>query len=218
MRLLLALSCLQGRPLQQACEELAPLADGLQLTPGCAPTVGFQSWLSAKQIATQTHHGFTPHAYRARVWDESFNVQGTWDSVHPPRNGRLEALLECPQLPCIEVMYPGELLGEGPSVEAAMEAGLRLAIDVSHVYIQREQGAMSAQTWERLQDYERVSEIHVSANDGRRDRHQPIARDTFGLDWARARAACGTPIVLEAYFHQLNEDQRRVQVALVRGA
>lgn len=216
MQVFLALSCLQGRPLQDACEELAVLGDGLQLTPGCAPTVGFEAWLSKAGIVTRTHHGFTPLAYRASVWGEGAQLRGHWDSVHPPRGASLDALLSRADLPCLEVMYPGEMLGEGAAVEAAMEAGIRLAVDVSHVFIQRQQRAMTDRTWKRLQAYDRISEIHVSANDGRRDRHQPISKDTFGLDWARSRAHEGAPIIVEAYLHLLSQDQRRAQVDFVR--
>ena len=45
--LMLALSCLQGRPMQAAAEDLLGLdPDGLQLTPGNVPTPGFERWLA----------------------------------------------------------------------------------------------------------------------------------------------------------------------------
>ena len=78
--LYLALSCLQGRPLDRAAAELLSLLPGelgLQLTPGCAPGP------VPEHVATRTHHGWVPHALRARVWSDGALV---WrgHSVHPP--------------------------------------------------------------------------------------------------------------------------------------
>jgi hypothetical protein len=215
MRLMLAMSCLQGRPMGSAFAELLALApDGVQLTPGNAPTVGFAA--VARGAPTRTHHGFSFAAMRAPVWADGA-LQGAWDSVHPPKGGREDWAPPEGLETAIEIMYPGEPLGDGASVARAMDAGVALAVDVSHVFIQRTQGAMSGAVWRRLQDYPRVAEIHVSANDGARDRHAPLAPDTFGLDWARARGADGPPLILESYFHKLTEDERRRQLAIVRG-
>lgn len=116
-------------------------------------------------------------------------------------------------------MYPGCPLGDGAALDAAMQAGVRLAVDVSHIFIQREQGVMGERTWAKLQDYALVDEIHVSANDGRRDRHAPLTADAFGLDWARRRAReASAPVILECYMHKLTDAERRRQIEIVRGA
>lgn len=47
-------------------------------------------------------------------------------------------------------MYPGYALGTGEEVERAIDDGIALAVDISHVFIQITQGAMSATTWKRL--------------------------------------------------------------------
>ena len=79
--LYLALSCLQGPPQAGAAAELWALeADGLQLTPGCAPSS------EALPVAPlRTHHGFSDRALRARVWDAAGELRWTGDSMHPPR-------------------------------------------------------------------------------------------------------------------------------------
>ena len=114
-------------------------------------------------------------------------------------------------------MYPGYLLGCGEDLARAMALRLDLVVDVSHLFIQRAQGVLPPDVERRLLDYDRVTEIHVSANDGSRDQHRPLASDSFGLAWAHERARAGTPIVLEAYLHRLDADDRRHQVALARG-
>lgn len=86
MQLFLALSCLQGRPMQEAFDELAALdVEGLQLTPGNAPTSGFAEHVRRHEGRTRTHHGFSPNALRVDVWDAQGQLKGRWDSVHPPR-------------------------------------------------------------------------------------------------------------------------------------
>ena len=69
----------------------------------------------------------------------------------------------------------------------------------------------------RLFDYDHIAEVHVSANDGRRDLHRPLTKDSWGLAWAQARLDAGTPVILECYFHSLSAGDRRRQVDLVRG-
>ena len=68
--LYLAMSCLQGRPMSAAALDLLALGpDGLQLTPGNAPTPGFLDTLARDGVASRTHHGFHPEAMKQRVWD-----------------------------------------------------------------------------------------------------------------------------------------------------
>ena len=75
---------------------------------------------------------------------------------------------------------------------------------------------MSPRTWGRLRAYPHVAEIHVSANDGRRDRHDPLSPDTFGLPWARERAAEGVPVIVESHWHRQDDADRRRQLAWLR--
>ncbi len=95
-------------------------------------------------------------------------------------------------------MYPGYRLGCGAELERAMEQGLTLAVDVSHINIQLCAGVMSVCTWERLQRYAAIAEVHVSDNAGRVDSHGPLTADTFGLSWAKERCVQGIPLVLRS--------------------
>ena len=219
MELYLALSCLQGRPMHWAFDELAALGPtGIQLTPGNAPTVGFMEHVAVSSIPTKTHQGFTPRAIRKEVWKDQQTLSGQWDSVHPPRQASLDW---APNLELkdqiIEIMFPGRALGTGKAVEKAMANGQILAVDVSHIFIQLTQGSMSEQTWRKLQDYDGIAEVHMSANAGDRDAHAPISADTFGLEWAREKGGSGTPVILESYFHKVENDDRRRQMDMVRG-
>ena len=214
----IALSCLQGRPSIAAFDELAALGAGIQLTPGNLPDPLFAAHVAAAPIATRRHHGFSFVTRVQPVWSEGACVTDA-ESVHPPKAGEpWRAWLErAATPPIIEVMYPGYELGTGEEVERAMADGLVLAVDVSHVFIQLAAGAMQEATWRRLQAYDRIAEVHVSANAGRADTHQPIAADTFGLAWARERGA-HVPVVLECYMHRLSAVQRRSQLAILEGA
>lgn len=218
LMLFVALSSLQGRAMAAAFDELAVLGVGIQLTPGNHPTPGFRTHVAGSGVATRRHHGFAFDARRSDTWREGACVTDA-ESVHPPKAGApWRAWYEAQAArPIVEVMYPGFELGTGGEVEDAMNARLPLAVDISHVHIQRTQGVMSEQTWRRLQDYSGVAEVHVSANDGRHDSHQPLRRDTFGLTWARERLATGDPVVFECYLHRLCDRERRDQLDLIRG-
>lgn len=228
--LFVAMSCLQGRPMAGAFDELARLGAAIQLTPGNLPTPGFEAHVAASGVPTRRHHGFAFERRRADVWAADGACLVASETVHPPADGEAagwRAWYEAaPRPPVLEVMYPGHALGSGDEVEAAMDAGLPLAVDVSHVFIQRTQGAMGDRAWRRLQGYERIVEVHVSANGGRHDTHQPIATAgagagagdaTFGVAWARERLRAGTPVVLECYMHRMTHDERRRQLDAVRG-
>jgi hypothetical protein len=228
--LFLALSCLQGRPMGSAFDELAAFGGGVQLTPGNHPTGGFEARVGA--AATRRHHGFAFAARKREVWTADARCLVDAESVHPPQVDTSAArAVEVRGLgawiaetqareaaPLLETMYPGYLLGDGEALEVAMDAGARLAVDVSHVFIQLTAGAMRAATWERLMQYAHIGEVHVSANDGTRDAHAPLDARTFGLAWARERAAEGVPIVLECYMHRLSRAERERQVELVVGS
>lgn len=220
---LLAMSCLQGRPMNEAATDLLTLdCDGLQLTPGNLPTPGFAEAIAA--VPTLRHHGFSYRARRAPVWDDSGRCVSESESVHPPRsdspaaNGWKQYVLhERPDL-VVETMYPGYELGIGANLDWAMDNGLRLAVDVSHLNIQLSSGVISDRTLRRLFDYDRIAEVHVSMNAGKADTHQPIEHNAYGLAWARAKLAAGTPVILESYFHRLGIDERARQVELVTRA
>lgn len=229
MSLFLALSCLQGRPRDSAAAQLMSLgADGLQLTPGNPPDLAFEDALRASGTSFRTHHGYIESCLRGPVWDGVRCVSPS-DSVHPPRLSEDKGAEDAEHAEAewrrantdptcaIELMYPGYMLGTGGGAEWAMEARMPLAVDVSHIYIQRMCGVMAAGTWRRLQDYDRIHEVHVSANEGRHDSHRPIEASSFGLDWARERMRAGTLCVLECYMHRLETDVRQGQVALLRG-
>jgi hypothetical protein len=193
-----------------AFDELAALLGGdggIQLTPGNIPDELVPS------RPTRRHHGYSPRERKVAVWSPDGRCLVDAESVHPPRAGK--APFEGPP-GALEIMYPGYQLGSGAEIEDAMTRGLPLAVDVSHAFIQITAGVLCEDTWRRLQDYARVVEVHVSANRGRADSHDPIGPRAFGLGWARARLAAGTPVVLESYFHRLDRDARLRQIDLVR--
>lgn len=108
-------------------------------------------------------------------------------------------------------------LSSGSKLRIAMDSGAYLAVDVSHVHIQHNCNAIDETTWRRLQHYERIREIHVSANAGILDSHQPLRPDSFGLAWAKERArADNLPLVLECYMHTLSLSDRQRQLAILR--
>lgn len=193
-----------------AFDELARLGHGIQLTPGNLVTRDFAAHVAASGVATRRHHGFSFTERVTDVWRDGACVVGS-ESVHPPRAGeawQTDAI--------VEVMYPGYELGTGDAVERAMADQRVLAVDVSHVFLQRAHGAMTEATWRRLADYDRIAEVHVSANQGRADTHQPITAATFGLAWARERLAAGTPTILESYMHKQRDADRHAQLDLIR--
>ncbi|MCP4957972.1 MAG: hypothetical protein GY925_01750 [Actinomycetia bacterium] len=207
--------------MEAAAVELASLeVDGLQLTPGCAPTEGFDDWVDQCGLAIRTHQGFSFRALRSQVWGPGGELLVASDSVHPPRPGNTDIdawweVLEAHGLSCcLEVMYPPHPMGRGRDLERAMDAGLGLAVDVSHLHIQRTQGALSDATLARLLNYERVEEIHVSGNNGHRDQHRPLVAGDFGLGWARERSG-DIPVVLESYLHALDSQAREDMIEMV---
>ncbi len=220
--LFLAMSCLQGRPMSSAFDELARLGTGIQLTPGNHPTPAFRDHVARSNIPTRAHHGFACSARRAEVWSSDGACTVASESVHPPKLDAPAAATwwswyeTAPQRPTLELMYPGYTLGDGASIERVLDAGWPLAVDISHAFIQRTQGAMTEATWKRVMDHDRIVEVHVSANGGRHDSHQPLVEQTFGLAWARERLAAGTPTVLECYMHRLDDSNRRRQLDHLR--
>lgn len=214
--LYVAMSCLQGRPMASAFRELSALGVGVQLTPGNLPTKDFEAIVSTAGVPTKRHHGFAFAHRKTDTWRDGRCLVES-DSVHPPLSGHAwEAwYADASDRPVVEVMYPTYELGTGEEVERAMRDGYALAVDISHVFIQRSQNVMSDETWRRLADYDRIEEIHVSANRGRHDTHQPITQNTFGLEWARERYRAGTPVVVECYMHRMADGDRRRQLEMI---
>ena len=111
-------------------------------------------------------------------------------------------------------MYPGEALGTGDELDYALDLGLRLAVDVSHLNIQRAAGAITEAQLHRVLDSELVEEIHVSDNNGQRDQHRGLAETSYLLGWARERSAA-LPVVLESYWHRTPHAERVRQLELL---
>lgn len=210
--LYLALSCFQGRRMSDAAETLLALAPGrvgLQLTAGCAP--------SSINVACplRTHHGFTYRALRAPVWDGGSLV---WhgDSMHPPLQRQAPDGWQPPEDVVLETMYPGyAALANGDQIAAAMDAGRWLAVDVAHLGMQMYHGILTQSVLHRLLDYERIAEVHVSTSKEHRDTHAKLSTSTWGIEWARARLAAGTPVILECYMHKLSHEERLEQIAFL---
>ncbi len=207
--------------MQPAASDLLGLGvQGLQLTPGNAPTPNFQAWLTRQSVQIRRHHGFHWRAMRQRVWGPTGECWVSSQSVHPPQ--RQEALPNWTTLAeqgiyqglLLETMYPGYYLGDDLDLQWAMDLQLGLAVDVSHIHIQRCQGSLNEATWKRLQAYPHIGELHVSANAGHTDSHQPLIPATFGLAWVQERAQDQVPVVLECYMHRLSQEQRLQQVHL----
>jgi hypothetical protein len=208
--LYLALSCFQSRRMSDAAQTLTALAPGrvgLQLTAGCAPSPFHVD------CPLRTHHGFTHRALRARVWDAGRLV---WhgDSVHPPLEREVPDGWQAPADVVLETMYPGyAALANGDQIAAAMDAGRWLAVDVAHLGIQMHHGVLDKTILQRLLDYERIAEVHVSTSREARDTHARLSSTTWGVEWARTRLAAGTPVILECYMHKLSQEERLEQVA-----
>jgi hypothetical protein len=206
--------------MQAAAHELLALGvDGLQLTPGCAPTPQFAEWVRQRANIISTHHGFSLVALRQTVWSDDGRLLARDHSVHPPKATHPAAATFWDtdlHHSAVEVMYPGYILGTGAEVERAMECRLPLCVDISHVYIQMQAGVMTESTRQRLFDYDLIAEVHISANDGRGDQHRQIDMTTYELGWAKDRMIDGTITVFESYLHRLTAGERQRQVDLIR--
>lgn len=181
--------------------------------------------MARRGVAVRKHHGFAWTAMRQRVWSDAGVLLATEaDSVHPPRVGdvseagwRAAAEAGAFGAVALETMYPGYFLGDGAALDWAMSVRLPVAVDIAHLALQEEAGVLSAGCRRRLEVYEGVVEVHVSAPAGRRDAHLPVTAGQRGLGWAREQAASGVPVVLECYMHRLSLAAREAQVAMLRG-
>ena len=211
--LYLALSCLQGRLMQSATQELLDLRiQGLQLTPGLVPTNDFKSWLDWQKIYYLTHHGFSWHKYNTSVWNKTADCLVASNSIHPPKLNSLPGKIWKQKAEdgnyrdlILETMYPQYHLGNSEDLIWAMDNQFRLAI---------QGGSLSDAVWRRLQQYEYVKELHLSSNNGQADIHQPLTKNTFGLDWVKERSQDGIPVVLECYMHRLSDSERLEQIEI----
>jgi hypothetical protein len=220
--LLLAMSCLQGRTQRDAFAELTSLPiDGVQLTPGNLPSAGFAATLEGYQGVVRFHHGFDLQRYRTEVWgiDGRLLVSPHHRSVHPPqlKAGVSKHWWHTAQQSgvTIEVMYPGYAVGTGEDVKRAMHMQLPLAVDVSHLFIMRTQGAIDDNTLRQLLDYPPITEVHVSHNQGNADTHELLRTASYGLSFAKERMQDGCPCIVESYFHKASDDDRRRCIELL---
>lgn len=217
----LALSCLQGRPMRWAFDELRAPGLGIQLTPGNEPSKGFEAHVARSGVPVRTHHGFSYAFRQSRVWADDGALLARSHSVHPPKSDTpaasgFDAWLERADASIVlETMYPGYRLGTGAELERAMTLDRPLAVDVSHLFIQRTAGVLGDATLRRLFDYSNVVELHVSQNDGRHDSHRLLRPDAFGLEWALERARTGVPLIHEAYLHRASAAARKAQLELL---
>jgi hypothetical protein len=217
-----ALSCLQGLRAGDAAEALlAAGVDGIQLTAGCAPDDRLAETVAA--TAVRTHHGYSPHALRAKVWDSDAVLYGQTDSVHPPRRGLEQAFftrLEDGTYGDVafETMYPGYTLGDEASLRRYLATGQALAVDVSHLHLQIVAGVLSAQGAELVYNYTNIAEIHVSRDEHGRDAHRPFTGGDYQVGWVRERNRAGAVVVVECYTHRMSAAERQAQFEVVADA
>ena len=208
--LYLALSCLQGRPMDEVSRDLLSLyPDGIQLTPGTiAPHIQLD-------LPTRTHHGYTNKGYRVNVWHVG-SLTGKWDSVHPPLKKHVKEGWVAPRDIIIETMYPGYAdMSCGVEIERAMDENRDIAVDVAHLDMQTRAGLLTDRQKNRIIEYENVREIHVSTSKGVKDSHFPVEKNHWGTRWALERIN-EIPVVIESYLHKLSQEEREEQVGIFR--
>lgn len=210
--LYLALSCFQGWRMNDAAQTLLALAPGrigLQLTPGCAPSP------LGVECPMRTHHGYTPRALRAVVWNNG-DLKWHGHSVHPPLARQVPEGWQPPENVVMETMYPGyAALANGEQLTRAMVEGRWIAVDVAHLDIQRHHNILPESVFKEILDYNRVAEVHVSTSEEHRDTHAKLTLPNWGLEWALDRMRAGTDVVLECYMHNLSHEERLEQVGLL---
>jgi hypothetical protein len=221
-----ALSCLQGRRADHAAAELVDAGvSGIQLTAGCAPAPPGALDAAVAGLPTRTHHGYTPAALRRTVWSGA-DLVGAADSVHPPRSEHRDgffARLEAGQYArtggavAFETMYGGFTLGNGADLRRYIDTGAPLAVDISHLHIQRTDKVLGDTDLAAVFDYPNISEVHVSAMRDGRDAHEPFTADLWGLDWARdwARRSNGV-LVVECYVHRMSPSELQAQFSMLK--
>lgn len=228
--LFLALSCLQGRgQLEAAIELLAYQPDGLQLTPGNhSDWTTFTrtrqddpfTWLivDAKGIAFRynRHQGHSFAAKITRVYSPDNTLLWKEGSIHAHANWRELGALGY----TMETMYPNKDYDYGLMTSSeyleALELGTPVALDLSHADICIQKGLLERDVVLKLLEQGNIQELHVSYNNGRHDTHQPFPETYHWQEqvdrWANRNP--DRPVVLECYFHKLDNDERRRQIAL----
>lgn len=211
------MSCFQGRPQNNALSNLLALnPDGIQLTPGNHPTSGFKESLN---LPYRFHHGFSWNKYRRDIYDGAGKLIidiSYQHSIHPPKNDvgvSFNQWISTTEDYLLEIMYPGYFLGNGQEIEQAMDLNKRLALDISHLYIQQCQEVISKKLIDKLLCYHNIQEIHVSHNNGINDTHQPINTNTPFISIIQKKSI---PIVYESYLHKSDLLTRHQQIDLLR--
>lgn len=215
--LFIALSSLQARSQISAYNDIILLSpDGIQLTPGNFPSLNFKNEIKAPYAK---HHGFCWDKRKTNVYDENLkpiNIDYN-HSIHPPKenlNVNFEYWLENVGDYIFECMYPGYWLGSGDQIEKAINLGKRLAVDISHLHIIVNHNLISKFQLNKLLNYDKISEIHISQNNGKYDTHNLITKDAPFLNWVSSRK--DLLWVYESYLHKLSLDERLEQIEIVR--
>ena len=122
---------------------------------------------------------------------------------------------------CFEIMYdPKEYpLSDDDSINYIMDLKNPIALDISHLNILNKQGHINKKTLNRLLEYDKIEEIHISDNDGKRDSHHYISKDTYLLkDWVKERYNDNKdiPIILECFMQRMNQEQRQNQIDIIK--
>lgn len=246
--LLLATSCLQGRQIDYAINQLLSLqhVDGLQLCPGNLPIARsdihtlLQS-VKANNKVLKRHHGYSETDIKESVWRKVANGHYFYsathivnnqnsivqDSVHPPPMADFlddtapeNVILEYPSEVALEIMYVSNHnypLTTIEEVKRAMDNGQALALDLSHVDINQKFGRAAEweQLIEKLLDYKKLKEIHMSQSIHERDAHARLSSQAFKLDVAREWHKRNKVLVLECYMHKMSQKERQDQINLL---
>ena len=220
----LALSCLQGLASKEVLETYIELQKetikfGIQLTGGNIPYLNLQEDLERNNIPHKVHHNFDWNTKLVPVWNnEGKLLKFDSDSIHPPFKNKVKdqdfwnnSVNDCIENNiALEIMYKEYFLGNTNEINRILDTNIPIALDVSHLNLMRVQKLIDSDTINRLLNYSNISEIHVSHNQGYRDSHELMNKDTYLLDWAKERK--DIPLVLECYFHKLTKEQRIQQI------
>ena len=215
----IALSSLQGKSQIEAYDQIIKLnPEGIQLTPGNKVDENFKEHIT---IPYRLHHCFSWIKPRRNLYGQDakpINVEYN-QSIHPPMlkdfpNLNFKNWIENLDDYILEVMYPDYYGGNDEQINQILDLKFRIAVDISHLYILKCKEAITDSTLNRILNYDRVEEVHVSHNKGRADTHQPINVNTPFLSWVKERKDLA--IVYESYFHRLDFNQRLEQINIVK--
>jgi len=189
----LPLSSLQGRAMAAAFDELA----ALELASSSRPQ-SIRLPASRRMSPPPGRHPPTmdSHSTPAVVRLAGRSLRGPMPSrcIRPRSGAPWRAWTRCrPRHRSRDHVPPAASSGRG-EIKDAMAAALPLAVDISHVYIQRAQGAMSERTWHRPAGLSTHRPRCTSRRTTPRDSHQPLAATASawrGLASARHRRSRG---------------------------